>query len=135
MAEMMKRPTSRSARGLVVDIILGLIGVWLVIDGVRILSTLVFCGGNLMTLLLFRIPGRKGVPVHGQPWELPIALLFFSILFLWPALIVMGRERWALGVLNLLVLVAVRVLFALGEIQANATMKRRFGETRTRRSR
>lgn len=107
---------TRSALDLLVDLAFVPLGIWLVLDGMGVLTTVVFVGANVATLFIFRNPLRRGVRVHSQPWELPMALVFFSALFAWPALQVIGLERAAWSILNFAVLVVARTLMSIGTI-------------------
>ena len=112
-----KNRRSRSALDFLVDLGVAALGIWLVLDGMGVLTTALFIGTNVATLFLFRNPLRSDLRVHTQPWELPIGLVFFSALFAWPALQVIGLERAGWAIVNLAVLVVARTLMSIGTIR------------------
>jgi hypothetical protein len=110
----------RSSLSFFVDILIGGLGVWLFLDDFSLVSCLVFCAGNLGTLGLFRIPGRRGLTVHTHPWELPVALTFTAGAFLWPYLVAGTNETRLVALSCFIALTASRTLIAIGSVQARA---------------
>lgn len=119
---LMKHRRSRSAQDCFFDLALVPLGIWLVLDAMSIVSTVCFVLANIASLSVFRNPLRARAHVQGQPWEVPVALVFFSALFAGPAVHRIGLERTGLAVLNVTILVVARTLINIGTIQDRASV-------------
>lgn len=97
----------RDWRWSTVDLVLALVGAWVVIDGVSISAVSVFVSTNVGLAVAFasRV-GRSWV--HPTPWDLPVVLLGNLLILAWPLLLAAASASSSVLVACLLVLIGSR---------------------------